>query len=294
MSRKFSIFLIIVFTVILFLIGGGYYFSELILFPNINCNSDHHVFCTDPSELGLQFEEVDIPTSDGLVTKSWFIPGKFQDKAIVVVHGHGGSRNEGLRFAKGLNEIGYNLLLINLRRNSGGEATMGYKESMDVEKAIEFAIEEKKMKHIALLGFSMGSATSILVMARDERVEAGLFSSGYANALDQLTETAKRDFGIPKFPMLYVVQTIVYLRSGTYLDSISPETEITSIGKRPIGIMHCKEDNFVSSSHAYRLQSKATNLKMFYIPNCKDHERIWNFNPKETMTEVSTFYTKNF
>lgn len=284
--------LLISFVILLILAYIPWYFSSLVLYPTINCNKEHHVFCDTPKELGLEYEEVKIQ-AEGLELQSWYMPAKNSRKGIIFVHGHGGSRNEGLRFARVLHDAGFNLLALNLRRNSNSFASMGFYEPKDVIAAIDFLIQDKKLESVGLFGFSMGAATSILTMEMDPRVKAGLFSSGYASAMDVMSESAKRDFGIPYYPLIPIVQVFLNVRGNMQIETVLPEEKIGNISPRPISIFHCDKDDYVDVSHSNRLFAAAKEPKEKWIPVCSQHERIWNTNKAEAEKRAVSFFKKN-
>ncbi len=293
MNSKARFFLISVAVVALLLLGAGWYFSSLVLYPGVHCRKDHHVYCGTPEELGLKFEDVVIPTADGLPMKSWYVPAQGSQKAIVMVHGHGGMKNEGLRYAKALHAAGYNLLLLDLRRNDGASATMGYLESRDVLNAVGFLEKDRGQKKIGVFGFSMGAATSILSMANDSRIQAGIFSSGYASAVDELTEAAARDYHLPYYPLFPIVLFIIDHRAGIVLEDVRPEAVIGSISPRPVAIFHCDRDDYVEPSHAKRLMAAAHDPKSLWLAPCANHEHIWNDNSAEAEKRAVEFFRAN-
>lgn len=290
MNNRKSILLIIILLLLLYI---PWFFSSMVLMPKTNCSKEHHVFCDTPSELNLKYETVKIKNSEGIELESWFLPAENSDKAIVLVHGHGGSRNEGLRFATALNKAGFNLLALSLRRNSGEFATMGFYEVDDVKAGVDFLILEKKMKSIGIFGFSMGAATSILAMEKDDRIKVGLFSSGYASALNVLSEAAKRDFGIPYYPLIPIVREVLNFRAKIKIEDVRPVDKIGNISPRPILIFHCDKDDYVDSSHAEELFAKAKEPKEKWIPVCNKHELIWNFHKEEAELRATNFFKKN-
>jgi uncharacterized protein len=284
---------ILVIIILLILCFIPWYFSSLILYPKINCSKEHHVFCETPKEIGLNFETVSIPTEDGVSLESWYIPSSNSKKGIIFVHGHGGSRNEGLRFAQALNKVGYNLLALNLRRNANQFASMGYHERKDVKAAVDFLINQKNLESIGIFGFSMGAATSILAMEEDNRIKAGIFSSGYASAMDVMSEAAKRDFGIPYYPLIPLVRSLINLRGNMQIETVRPEDKIGNISPRPIYLFHCDKDNYVDVSHIERLFKNAKEPKEKWVPACTKHEQIWNFHKEESEQRATDFFNKN-
>lgn len=287
--KKFTISGLII--SIILLIAAAYYFSSLVLYPKVNCKADHHVFCQGPKEVGLDFEEVQFETEDKLNLVSYWIPAKQSKASIILVHGHGGQRNEGIRFAKSLNAAGYNLLLLSLRRNHGGFASMGFHEQKDVSAAIQY-LKKKGYEKIGIFGFSMGAATSIIAMANHPEIQAGLFSSGYGSAIDVLVESANRDFGIPYYPLIPVVKLALNLRGDMDIDTVRPIDKIASISPRPVALFHCTMDDYVDYHHAKDLFAKAGEPKSLWSPECNRHERLWNFNPKEAESRAVGFFQK--
>jgi fermentation-respiration switch protein FrsA (DUF1100 family) len=270
-----------------------WYFSSMVLYPNINCTKEHHVYCGTPEEINLIFETVAIQNPEGLTLESWYIPSPGSNKGIIFVHGHGGSKNEGLRFASALHKEGFNLLALSLRRNSGSFASMGFYEPEDVVAAIDYLIKDKKLTSIGLFGFSMGAATSIIAMEKDPRVRASIFSSGYASAMDVLSESAKRDFGIPYYPLIPIVRSVLNLRGNMKIETVIPEKSISQISPRPISIFHCDKDDYVDVSHANRLFAAAKEPKEIWIPTCTKHEQIWNTNKEEAEKRSVDFFKRN-
>ncbi len=276
------------------ILAAGWIFSGMVLYPSVQCNPEHHVYCETPASLGLKFEEFTVNTPEGLALPGWYIPREGSNRVIVFVHGHGGMRNEGMRFAPALHKAGFNLVLFDMRRNlPGGFASMGFHEKRDVRAVVAFAKEKWQNKSAGLFGFSMGAATGILAMAEDPGVSAGLFSSGYASAPDVLMEAAARDYGLPKYPLWPVVEFFVNLRGNMDLSAVTPETEIGRISPRPVMLFHCDGDDYVSSTHLDRLIKKANEPKSYWLASCNKHERLWNTHPREAEDRAVQFFLQN-
>ena len=67
-ALRVVIIVICVLAVILF--GVAWYFSSMLLYvaPE-KCTKAHFVYCNDPSEIGLDFKNVEFKTSDGLTLR---------------------------------------------------------------------------------------------------------------------------------------------------------------------------------------------------------------------------------
>ncbi len=291
----------IVIPVILFLllipIAGAWYFSSQIIDPKKKpCPQDHFKYCGDPSELGLDFENVSFKSADGLTLKGWYIPAKASNKAVLLVHGHGATRHEGLRWIKSLNKKGFNTMVFDLRHSGESDTapiSMGYHEKNDVISAIDYLDKIKGIHKIGLFGVSMGSASGIMAMSKDLRIMAGVFEAGYADFEDLIVQMAKRDYGLPRFPIVDLMFKFFEVRSDSRVEDISPEKVIGKISPRPIFIMHCKTDPYIPYSHATRLMKNAGEPKQLWTHNCTSHAEAWQADPAYIETRVADFFVKN-
>lgn len=76
----------------------------------------------NPAERGLQYKDVEIKTSDGLLLKGWFITQENPRSFATFVYLHENAGNIGLRmdYFQKMHSLGYNLLVVAYR---------GYSES---------------------------------------------------------------------------------------------------------------------------------------------------------------------
>ncbi len=106
------------------------------------CTKEHFVYCGDPGEQGIPFEKVSSKTTDGLTIRGWYMPAG-GTKAVVLAHGRGANRNEGIRFARVLHGAGYNLLTFDFRNCGESDKSfnsMGYHEKKDIYAAIDYLV----------------------------------------------------------------------------------------------------------------------------------------------------------
>jgi uncharacterized protein len=279
---------------------AAWHFSSAILFPEVAWDPIY-VKNGDPSVWGLAFENITFPTPDGLTLNGWYMPADNSRKVIILVHGHGATLHEGMKYAPALHKAGYNVIAFNLRRNLGnpgegetGEhfATMGCLEKNDIIGAVDFAADMKGQKAIGVLGFSMGSASSILAMAEDRRIDAGVFNSAFAGIEDEIADVARRDYHIPRYPLIPFVVWIAGLRAGTSFYKCSAIDYIGKISPRPVFIMHCKGDKYVELSHGQRLFAAAKEPKEMWIAPCTEHVEEWNQCRSEAERRVLGFFDR--
>jgi len=294
-SRFLRWITVTVFTILIILFGAGWYLASEMMNSAGECDMEHYIYCGDPSMQGIEFKETVLLTEDGVKLKAWFMPGESK-RGVVLVHGHGGTIHEGMRYAKVLNDAGFNLIAFQLRGNMDDRDksfySMGYHEKKDVKAAVDFMIG-KEIKSIGIFGFSMGSSTAILSMADDKRIGAGIFNSGYANIYDQLDETINRDFGLPSFPLVNIGVLLASLRGNIDFDQVIPEGRIASISPRPVFIWHGKKDEEVSFQNGERLFRAAKEPKQFWGVPDSPHVMAWNTDRKGAETRAVEFFDKN-
>ncbi len=285
----------VLFLAVLAVVGGAWYFSSMLIYPKHTCNPEHYVYCGSPGGTGLPFEEVTLTTDDGLALKGWFMPGSTR-KAVLFVYGHGGGRNVGMRYAGALHRAGFSLIAFDQRNvdsDHEGYCSMGYHERKDVRAAVDFLVNTKGMESIGIMGFSLGGSISVLAMAEDDRIRAGVFNSSYSNVSDVLAEVAKDRYGLPRYPLIPVVLLFNRFRVGMEAGEINAEEKIESISPRPVLIMHCKGDPMVNADHSARLYRAAQEPKELWIAECDRHVWIWNSQREEAEKRVTAFFRGN-
>ena len=99
-----------------------------------------------PDEYGVQFEPIEFKATDGLTLRGVWIPASSSDKAVIILHGHGGSYDFDLYRAPSLHEAGFNVLLFDFRahgRSEGKHMTFGYEHSSATRTASEAYVERR-------------------------------------------------------------------------------------------------------------------------------------------------------
>ncbi|MGB4268138.1 MAG: alpha/beta hydrolase [Spirochaetota bacterium] len=293
--KKIAIILFVLLIIIVIIIFGvAWHFSNQLINPKpYTCQVDHFVYCDGIGELGIPYMDVEFKNDVNLTLKGWLVPGN-SNNAIVMVHGITADRREGLRWVKALHNAGYNLLLFDLRNHGKSDKAktgMGYYEKNDVIAAVDFLLS-KGYKNIGVFGVSMGASTAIQAMAIDKRILAGVFEAAFANLGDLLAEIAKRDFGLPRFPIINAVMCVYSMRLGADANAINPEDFIGSISPRPVFIIHCDSDDYIAYHHGQRIFEKAREPKYMWTAHCNKHARAWQSNPQEAEKKVVDFYNK--
>lgn len=199
-----------------------------------------------PDEYGLQFESVEFKATDGLLLRGVWIPAPGSDKAVIILHGLGGSYDLDLYRAPALHEVDFNVLLFDFRahgRSEGKRITLGYEERRDVLGAIDF-LHSRGMQHIGLLGFSYGGLIAMLTTPVCPSVEA-IITDGGPGRWSTGVAAWGIERGLPKWltkPFGRLFFSINSLRVRANLFQYEPIRWVGKISPRPILFIHGDHD----------------------------------------------------
>ncbi|MGD9115876.1 MAG: alpha/beta hydrolase [Dehalococcoidia bacterium] len=181
---------IIVVSVILFL--ALVYFSLSYFLAGSIIHLDRQPIPKNPGHYGMDFENIEYQTADGVKIKGWLIPGSL-DKLVIMTHVGGLSKYgstvqykswtrlydkevEFLKTAQHLHKAGYWVLMFDFRNHgeSGsdpnkGIAGVGLEEYKDVVAVLNYIRESDKLKDmdVAFVSFCMGANSTIIAMSRE-------------------------------------------------------------------------------------------------------------------------------
>jgi pimeloyl-ACP methyl ester carboxylesterase len=200
-------------------------------------------------EYGLVGENVAFKASDGLTLQGVWIPTPGSDKAVIILHGHGGSYDFDLYRAPALQQAGFNVLLFDFRahgRSEGKHMTFGFEERRDVLGAIVF-LHQRGVQHIGLLGFSYGGIVSMLVTPDCPDVQAVISDGGPARMRTAIAARAV-EMGLPLWlgkALAWLMLSLTSLRLGVNLFKYEPIRWVGKISPRPIFFIHGEHDQYL-------------------------------------------------
>ena len=128
-----------------------------------------------PSDRGLAYEDVVVPTTDGVRLSGWYVPSR-TGAAVVVLHGAGSTRSSVLRHGTVLARRGYGVLMLDTRGHGlseGRAMDFGWYAEPDVEAAVSFLARRPDVdRHrIGVVGLSMGGEQAIAAAGTDPRID---------------------------------------------------------------------------------------------------------------------------
>ena len=141
---------------------------------------------TTPASVGLEYEEVEIWSTDRVRLRCWWVPAGDSARVAVLVPGWGGYKFEDhlLQTLVVYHDAGYGVLMLDLRaqgESEGTRRTLGYREVRDVRGVLAWLVQRGyRVSSVVLHGWSMGGAT-VLRAAPGTSVAAVIEEAGYAD-----------------------------------------------------------------------------------------------------------------
>lgn len=292
-KKIFFVTIVLLFPLIIAL---SWVLSSMIMFPKrIVCNEQAIVFCGDPSHQGIDFEAFKIETKDQMEIHGWLMPAPGSKDFVILSHGRGSDRREGMRFAKSLIQAGFNIVVFDYRNS--GESTqsfnsLGYFEKKDLEAVVTFAVIRGAEK-VGVYGFSQGAATAIRTMAEDLRINAGAFEGAFSSALETVAEVAWSQHSLPEFPFIFLASAMFSLRTGISLSNVNPALDISKVGSRPVYLIHALGDSVVLARHSRKLLEKVPKAKTWFFDDFR-HVQSWQFDKDQAELKIKNFFLESF
>jgi len=219
-----------------------------------------------PTDLGLKFEEVRVPTADGLELAGWFVPHSEPRGSVIFCHGHGGTREHLNAYLPALHDAGLQALALDFRGHGtspGRTATFGAREVFDVQAAERFLIERLPDKPVFILGVSYGAAVTLQALPKLKHVRAAWLESGFS----KFRKVAEPRFAVlprsVRRPLLRTYSALVWLDCGFWGLDVNP-IEYVNRTSIPILFCHGKQDDFITFAQAEELYDAYRGPKWHY------------------------------
>ncbi len=183
---------------------------------------------------------------DGTRLAGWYIPaapGADPTWTVLLVHGWTADKSAMLPYVRELHDR-YDVAVIDLRdagRSDPRDVTAGVREQSDVRAMVDWLDTHKHPAHIALMGVSMGGATSALEAATDDRIDALILDSTHAHAEDAISAILWNDHLVPG-ALAGLVEYVASVRLGLDIRRADPIRTIPALGHRPLLIIHGDSD----------------------------------------------------
>ena len=310
MNKKKKIILTIsILLVVILGVGGlvGNYFYNLALNP---FTSKDMIFGDDDDDTSLEVEadvnwlikdsnyiDTYITSSDNLKLHAYEVKNENKtDKWAIVVHGYTSEGKLLSSKAKHLYNMGYNVLVPDLRSHGTSEGNyigMGWHDRLDIIDWINYIVKNNPKSEIALHGTSMGSATVLMVSGEKlpSNVKAIVADCGYTSVYDEFSYQLKQLFNLPAFPIMNFSDVVTHIRAGYCLNDASAINQVKK-STTPILYIHGDKDDFVPYYMMDELYNATNSEKEKLTIEGGEHANSDLVNPKLYWSTVNSFLEK--
>ena len=308
-KKKIILTISILLLVVILGVGGlvGNYFYNLALNP---FTSKDMIFGDDDDDTSLEVEadvnwlikdsnyiDTYITSSDNLKLHAYEVKNENKtDKWAIVVHGYTSEGKLLSSKAKHLYNMGYNVLVPDLRSHGTSEGNyigMGWHDRLDIIDWINYIVKNNPNSEIALHGTSMGSATVLMVSGEKlpSNVKAIVADCGYTSVYDEFSYQLKQLFNLPAFPIMNFSDVVTHIRAGYCLNDASAINQVKK-STTPILYIHGDKDDFVPYYMMDELYNETNSEKEKLTIEGGEHANSDLVNPKLYWSTVNSFLEK--
>lgn len=308
-KKKIILTISILLLVVILGVGGlvGNYFYNLALNP---FTSKDMIFGDDDDDTSLEVEadvnwlikdsnyiDTYITSSDNLKLHAYEVKNENKtDKWAIVVHGYTSEGKLLSSKAKHLYNMGYNVLVPDLRSHGTSEGNyigMGWHDRLDIINWINYIVKNNPNSEIALHGTSMGSATVLMVSGEKlpSNVKAIVADCGYTSVYDEFSYQLKQLFNLPAFPIMNFSDVVTHIRAGYCLNDASAINQVKK-STTPILYIHGDKDDFVPYYMMDELYNATNSEKEKLTIEGGEHANSDLVNPKLYWSTVNSFLEK--
>lgn len=253
------------------------------LLPGMDVELGNEAYNGDPRDaLGLPYRSVAIPGELGPLP-AWLVRGRSPTWAILI-HGHNGDRQNGLKIVPLLHRLGLPALLVSYRNDLGapdspdGYHHLGLTEWRDVDAAAVYALRHGA-RRLVLVGFSMGGAIAGRFMAdspRADRVAALVLDAPVTDWRETLEFNAS-EMGLPEVASL-PLRWAIGARIDVDWSALDYESHLDDF-QLPILLFHGAEDRLVPEESSEKLAEAIPERVTYVVAPQAGHVQAWNVAP---------------
>lgn len=200
-----------------------------------------------PSSVGLQYEDVNFQTDDGVTLHGWFVPNDSTDLTVLYFHGNAGNISGRLQTIQLLHQLGLNVFIFDYRGYGKSEGSPSEEGTyQDASAAWEYLTTNRQLadSSIVVMGRSLGGSVAAWLSAR-ENPAVSIIESTFISATE---------LGADLYPWLPVRWMIKY-----DYNTLGNIKQVES----PIFMAHSRDDQVVPYHHGQKLFEFADEPKTF-------------------------------
>ena len=225
-----------------------------------------------------ELEHIWITARDGIKLRGWYLPcDKPTDKLAIILHGYTSKGLDSASHAYFFNRMGFDCIMPDHRahgESDGDYIGFGILDRFDCCSWIEYVRERfGEDKKILLHGTSMGATTALMAAGMPEAhdsVKAVISDCAFTSPHDVFAHILKRDYHLPKFPIMNINSVICRMKAGYGFKDYSTLEAVKNI-KCPVLFIHGGEDKFVPTSMTFSNYEACTAPKDLLIVENAGH-----------------------
>lgn len=249
------------------------------------------------NRLGIPFETVSFPTSDGITLQGWFFPASKADSpAIIYAPATSKDQRSGISLVLPFHQAGYHVLLFSYRGHGNSEGnrfgfTYGAYESKDIDAAVAFLTDTKSIDKIGVIGHSAGASSAIISAARNTQIDAVVAAAPFPSVEDIWYTNRPKFFPKPLFELTF---KFAEFRKKFSRNQVRPQDVIDQISPRPLLLIHGVDDRRITEQQAVELFDTANEPKCMWLVEDADHAGVRAPLLDSKIQNVISFYNQAF
>ena len=251
-----------------------------------------------PADVGMDYRDVQVTTSDGLRLAGWWTPSK-NGAAVIVQHGYKTNRStQLLEIAATLARGGYGVLLSSLRAhdlNDGRVISFGLEEMKDLSAWLAFiqTLEGVDPSRIGIFGNSLGGSLAIQLAAQTQSIKAIVTHSAVASVRSTVETSIAYFTGLPPFPFTPMILFWVEQDWAMQPDLLDFTVWIAALDSQPILLMQGGADVVVASESGQLLYEAAREPKELWFEPDLGHVDFQRERSQEFSDRVVGFFNRH-
>lgn len=252
------------------------------------------IFPHDPYlAFGIEYEEVEFESPLGTLD-AWRFGGELDTWAIFV-HGHRGTRGDGLPTVTTLHALGMPAVFINYRNDEGqpgdpsGIHLYGVTEWEDLHAAVEYVLSQPGARQVVLLGASMGGGivTKFLYESPLAGSVAGVVLDSPVLDFNAPVDLGAEERNLPGF-VVGTVKWIATLRFGVDWVAMDYLKDAHRL-QVPILLIHGADDTVVPIETSDELAGLRPDIATYSVYGDATHGGAWNTESERYERELREF-----
>lgn len=245
---------------------------------------------------GMPYINVYIKSFDGLRLYGALLEN-YSDKIVICVHGFTGSgKKDFASLAQAYYKNGYNVLLVDNRAHGQSEGKyvgFGVLDRLDLRNWVKYVINRFGSNvQVFLHGISMGAAAVLMASSIMPKNVRGIIADcGFTSVYEIFEYVLKRDYHLPKFPIIYLTNIMSKIRAGYGYKDVNTTAEIAR-SDIPILFIHGENDEFVPLWMTMKNYSHCKAYKELFIVRESEHAESHYIDKKGYERRILTFIEK--